>query len=125
MKNQNGALRVLIVEDDQGIRDSIKEFLEIEGYEALAATNGREALDTLTHKPLPSIILLDLMMPAMNGWEFIEAKNSIDAFADIPVIVISAAGKEVDKPKGIQDFMRKPVDLFALFNLIQTYCGAT
>lgn len=119
------AKHILIVEDDQGIRESIQDYLELEGYQTHAAQNGREGLEVLKSLKEPCLILLDLMMPVMNGWEFLEAKKANSAIADLPVIVVSAIGDETPKPTGIQDFIRKPIDLNRLFVAVRTYCGVS
>src|SRR5881392_3915466 len=82
---------VLVVEDDEDIRDSLVEFLGDEGYEARGAGNGREALSLLAAiAPPPCLIILDLMMPVMDGRTFREEQLRRPDVADIPVIVISA-----------------------------------
>src|SRR5579862_4602951 len=71
MGNDGGTCSgILIVDDDPDIRDSLKEVLEDEGYEVNGVANGREALDYLRKSPRPCVILLDLMMPVMDGWQF-------------------------------------------------------
>ena len=68
---------ILIVDDDPDIRDSLKEVLEDEGYEVNGVANGREALDYLRKSPRPCVILLDLMMPVMDGWQFRKEQKQI------------------------------------------------
>jgi len=82
---------VLVVDDDVEIRSSIRRTLEAEGYEVTVAGNGREALDLL-HDPdrRPSVVLLDLMMPVMNGWQVLDIVARDRAFREIPVIMMSA-----------------------------------
>jgi CheY-like chemotaxis protein len=100
--------RVLIVEDDADIRETLGELLEEAGYETDEAANGREALDA-ARRARPDLIVLDLMMPVMDGWQFRTAQKSDPALAEIPVIVISASG-----PPGSIDadtYLQKPFPL--------------
>jgi CheY-like chemotaxis protein len=83
--------RVLIVEDDADIRETLAELLATAGYDTAQAANGREALDQARRAP-PDLIVLDLMMPVMDGWQFRSAQRRDPALAPIPVIVVSASG---------------------------------
>jgi CheY-like chemotaxis protein len=112
---------VLIVEDDRDIRESLQEILEFEGYEVLTATNGKEGVEALSRMPRPCLILLDLMMPVMNGWQFLEAQKSNHCLATIPVVVVSAVS-ERDKAAGAAAFIKKPVDLESLLKTVEKYC---
>ena len=87
----NGApRRILLVEDDPDIRISLQSILAEEGFEVVACSNGRDALASLGTMTAPDLIILDLMMPVMDGWQFrIQQKND-PALAQIPVIAISA-----------------------------------
>ena len=84
--------RVLVVEDDDDIRSLLAELLEEEGYEVVSAADGRQGLDRAHERP-PDLILLDLMMPVMNGWEFREEQKRDPAIAGVPVVVVSAAAR--------------------------------
>ena len=115
---------ILLVEDDQEIRESLKDALEMEGYEIVTASNGREALDTLPTMRKPCLILLDLMMPVMNGWEFAEALQGDAELAEIPIVVVTAFGQELQRSKiTSQDVIPKPVDLDRLFRSVKCFCG--
>src|SRR5438067_1769607 len=81
---------VLIIEDDADLRDMMAQLLSLEGFQSVAVSNGREALDYLGQGVLPDVILLDLMMPVMDGWEFRRKQQADRALADIPVVVLSA-----------------------------------
>lgn len=109
---------ILIVEDSVDLRVILTLALQKEGHQVQIATNGKEALDFLENSPPPDLILLDLMMPVMNGWEFLEKKNSDPKIAHIPTVVCSAA-----KPEKLdcQAFLRKPVDLPDLMETIRNY----
>ena len=87
----DGGQTVLIVEDDQLIRRAIQMVLEWEGYRVDCATNGQEALDYLRTGARPSVILLDVMMPVLDGEQFRRQQLSDPGLASIPVIVVSAA----------------------------------
>ena len=121
---------VLIVEDDQDIRESLAEILQEEGYEVLLAENGQVALDLLLEartRDVPCCILLDLMMPIMGGVEFLLTIQSRhrEELAKIPVIIATAKGSanptraELPAHAG---FVRKPIDLDALFEAIKSCC---
>ena len=121
----------MVVEDDADIREGLSALLDAEGYPVLLAGDGREALDVLSNgNPAPGLILLDLMMPRMNGWQFLEAVKDAPRAARIPIVVMSAY-RENDRR--ISDaaldrrvaFLRKPVDVKLLLKLIQHYCGET
>jgi CheY-like chemotaxis protein len=112
--------RVYLVEDDGDLRRTIGEALEAQGYDVVATANGAEALDALRRdEARPCLILLDLMMPVMNGYEFREVQRADPALSDIPVVVISAharAGLDVD------EVLPKPIGLRRLLTVIERYC---
>src|SRR5580692_3619591 len=84
---------ILVVEDDEVIRGTIMEILEEEGYSSMGAQNGKEALTMLAAaKKLPGLILLDLMMPVMDGWSFRDEQKKNRFFSEIPVVVVTADG---------------------------------
>lgn len=104
------SLKLLIVEDDPDIIEVLSELLETEGFEISRARNGREAFEILKDGPLPCLIFLDLMMPVMNGSEFLQLKNASSEFSHIPVVLMSAAfdGTPLD---GVQQYLSKPLDV--------------
>jgi len=114
------AADILVVDDDPDIRDSLREVLEEEGYAVACVGNGREALDYLHREPRPRVILLDLMMPIMDGWQFRREQKKDPVIADIPLIVITATGK---RPVLIdaEELVMKPLDLGRLFEAIERY----
>jgi CheY-like chemotaxis protein len=114
--------RVLIVEDDDSAREALSDCLEMEGFSVAAARNGREALDYLQNAPPPKVILLDLYMPVMTGWEFREAQKKDAAIADIPVVVVTAFGSGMTKQIDANVIMHKPLDLDRLLTVIRDYC---
>jgi CheY-like chemotaxis protein len=113
---------ILVVEDDQDIREAIRDLLESEGYSVLLACNGKEALEVLKGINHTCLILLDLMMAVMSGWEFLEARRHDFALAPIPVIVVSAVADERVKQAGASGFIKKPVDLDLLLALVKKHC---
>jgi len=114
---------VLVIEDDPAIRETLRVMLEMENYPVLHAANGREALDVLSQKTLPGIILVDLMMPVMNGWEFIEALEKNKQFAGIPVFVVTAFSENMGNLPQVQGVIKKPIDIDSLLERVKQYCG--
>lgn len=115
---------VLIVDDDPGVHEMLTDVLSDEGYAVVAALNGREGLDRL-HERRPDVILLDLMMPVMDGWRFREEMRRIEGAQDIPVVVLSATHSIVDAAKQIQadGYIAKPFDLDQLLAKLADYAG--
>jgi CheY-like chemotaxis protein len=117
--------RVLVVDDDDDICDTLRELLEDQGLAVDCASNGHEALDLLhAASLLPDVILLDLMMPVMNGWEFRGAQKKDPALASIPVVVITATGSVRERAGllGVEEILLKPIHLDELLRVI---AGAT
>jgi CheY-like chemotaxis protein len=115
---------ILVVDDDADCRESLQQVLEDAGYAVAIAGDGREALQALESGTRPAAILLDLMMPVMDGREFLAEIKRRPAFAAIPVIVVSAWGRQVQGVEAAQDFLEKPVDLEPLLGLIQRHTAA-
>jgi CheY-like chemotaxis protein len=114
---------ILVVEDDQDIRETICDVLESEGYQVVAATNGREALHRLHAMELPCLILLDLMMPVMTGGELLAELRRTDRLAELPVAVVSAWPREAAQVSSqTQAYVRKPVALSKLLEVVERYC---
>lgn len=115
---------VLLVEDDADVRFMLSMILEAEGYQVATAADGREALDQLRTRSRPSLILLDLMMPVMDGWRFRAEQQQDPALASIPVVVISAADGVPQKAAsiGAAGYLRKPIDFDALLDMVRRYC---
>jgi CheY-like chemotaxis protein len=114
---------VMIVEDDRDTREMLGRFLELEGFEVRTAANGQIALNSLQEEGGPSVILLDLMMPVMNGWQFREEQARNPRFSRIPVVVLTAAGPREDIPAISADgWLSKPVDFDRLLATIAPLC---
>jgi len=121
------AHRVLVVEDDLEIRESLIEILEDQGYEALGAGNGLEALDRLRAPgPQPCLIFLDLMMPRMDGRAFREEQLRSPELASIPVVVISAFRdvSHIALELKAADLLKKPFKLQELVSVTRRHCPA-
>lgn len=116
---------VLVVDDDPDIRETVIEVLEENGHRARGASNGVEALERLrSDKELPCVILLDLMMPMMDGEEFRAEQLKDPALSPIPVIVISAFRDAAEKATELAaaGHLSKPVRLDELISLIDRFC---
>src|SRR5262249_11899283 len=116
-------MSILIVDDDAGIRQLVTLFLEHKGYQAVGVANGLEALEHLRDSQT-ELILLDLMMPVMNGAEFRDAQLHDSQLAAIPVVVMSAAENiDAHAPSLAADSYRpKPIDFGALIGLVERHC---
>ena len=113
---------VLIVEDDLDTREMLGRFLELEGYTVETAENGKRALERLGSGVGACVILLDLMMPVMDGWQFRQEQIRDAALANIPVIVVSAAGRERLEKIHANAYLSKPVDLDELLGCVTQFC---
>ena len=105
------AKRVLVVEDDRDVRETLERILEDDGYEVSKAADGREALNRLAGDLTPDVILLDLRMPVMDGWSFRNAQRRSSHLAHIPVVAMSADGTSRAQAISADAFLRKPLDL--------------
>ena len=113
---------VFIVEDDRDTREMLGQFLELEGFRVETAANGQQALQKLEDGLEASVILLDLMMPVMDGWQFRREQVRQKKLADIPVIVVSAAGRDLIERVHADAYVAKPVDLEQLLKHITKLC---
>ena len=117
--------RVLIVEDDQDIRGTMAEALELHGYTVIAAANGQAALDALRTLDLPDVILLDLKMPVKDGFGFRLEQTAHAAWSHIPVVTMTSDGDFIESLRraGCETYLRKPIDLNDLLTVVQKYSG--
>ena len=118
---------VLVVEDDRDVREAITEVLVDSDFEALLASNGAEALERLRSAVVrPCVILLDIMMPTMDGWQFRSEQRRDASMKDIPVVVLSAgtdAGEIAEKMEAA-GYLKKPVALDRLLGVVNQFCGS-
>ena len=116
---------VLLVEDDLALRKSLTELLETEGFRALAAGNGFEAVELLRHEPRPDLILLDLMMPVMNGWAFLKYRNEHAVLSSVPVVVTTAWNEVPGEADviGVQGYLRKPLVPKNVIETVRKHCA--
>jgi two-component system, chemotaxis family, chemotaxis protein CheY len=118
---------ILIVDDDRDIRESLGEILLHEGYHVELAENGARALELIRRGPTPALVLLDLMMPVMSGWEFLELAENDLALAEIPVLVVSAMPAPLAPAAargGVKACLDKPLKLEQLLDLVHQYANA-
>ncbi len=116
--------RVLVIEDDGDILDVVTLFLEGEGYDVVRARHGLEALERLRSRPPPpDVILLDLMMPVMDGWQFCHERRRDGRLASIPVVLLTANGEaeKMARKLGAEGALRKPLDLDALLGAVARF----
>jgi CheY-like chemotaxis protein len=112
--------QVLVVDDEPDIRETVSEALAVEGYDVEVARDGLEALAACrAHRP--DLVLLDLMMPGMNGWEFRAAQQSDPALASIPVVVVSALGRV--PALHAEAWLQKPFGLDRLVDEVRRHVG--
>jgi CheY-like chemotaxis protein len=120
-------LDVLVVEDEPDVRTTLSELIDSFGYRAAAASNGEEALRALEAER-PRLVLLDLMMPVMDGWEFCRRVNEDAALRGLPIAVVTGfeADSREDLPPRAADAgsFKKPIDLARLIETLRAYCGA-
>ena len=111
---------MLVVEDDPDIREMLGELLHDEGYEAALAKDGQQALELLAKIPRPCLVLADLVMPIMDGWELLNALSRDDRLATIPVLIMSGAS-----PKNVpaeRTVIKKPADIGVLMQIVHEHC---
>lgn len=113
--------KLLVVDDDDDTREVLNEFLASEGYNVLTAANGRDAWSILQREPDACAILLDLMMPVMDGWQFLHLKRQDQRLLPIPVVVISAY-RERAPVDGIAAVVGKPIPFERLLTIVQQHC---
>ncbi len=121
------AARILLIDDDPAIRTALAEVLEQNGYEVACAEDGRDALAQLGARPTPSVILLDLAMPVMDGWSFRAAQRRDPRLAAIPTIVLSASFAA--DPRALEGLepaaaLSKPFELERLIATVRQVCVA-
>jgi CheY-like chemotaxis protein len=116
--------RVLLIEDDFLLREMITLVLGGDGFMVATACDGKDAFERLRHFDKPNLILLDLMMPGMDGWRFRQEQKGDPILASIPVVVISALGDIEQKASdlGAYDYLQKPVEPGKLLDTVRRCC---
>jgi CheY-like chemotaxis protein len=116
---------ILIIDDDADIRDVMKVILEASGYCVRVAADGFDALEQLQAGTLPAMILLDLMMPRMDGEQFLKQIRE-SPFANIPVVIMSGhlAGRKNTSQLGAACYLKKPVEFDELLKTVRQFVPA-
>jgi CheY-like chemotaxis protein len=102
---------VMVVDDDDAIREALQDVLGDEGYDVIAASDGQQALEFLHEEKRPSVILVDLWMPVMDGWKFLDALLQNPRFSQIPLVVLTAAREQRARDLQVAEVLTKPVQL--------------
>lgn len=114
---------ILVVEDDEDIRNALTDLLEDEGYHTESAVNGKDALKILGEIPRPCLVLLDMMMPIMNGRQFLDEVMKDSKLAPIPILIVSAIADKTNI-EGSIGFLKKPIDIDVVLNVVSQYCSS-
>lgn len=119
---------LLLVEDNELNRDMLSRRLEKMGYEVLLAVNGQEGID-MTRSHTPDLVLMDINMPVMDGWEAVRLLKAASDTQDIPIIALTAHAMTSDRDKadeiGFNDYATKPIDFPALVHMIESWLHRT
>ena len=119
----SSCIDILLAEDDEDLREAMVETLSEAGYTVEGVANGRDAIEWLEDSVhSPKLILLDLMMPVMDGWQFLEAREKTPKVATVPVVVLSAS-ENFKNTSDTVSFMRKPVAVKPLLAVVASYCA--
>jgi len=115
---------VLVVDDDEDIRLVISDVLELSGYRAVTAGDGEDALMLMARDPEVGLVLLDMMMPGVDGWEFRRRQLQDPTLARVPVVILSGAGgtEKIAHELGADGFLSKPVMKAQLLEMVKRYC---
>jgi CheY-like chemotaxis protein len=113
---------ILVVEDDRDLREILGEALQLEGYEVVCVEHGAAALRHLETGARPCVILLDLMMPVMDGWTFRREILNDEALARIPVVVMTAAGGSRAESIQSNATLHKPLEIGDVVDAVEGYC---
>ncbi|MEO8190612.1 MAG: response regulator [Acidobacteriota bacterium] len=115
--------KLLLVEDDAELRESLCDLLRDAGFDVECAENGRVALTYLEGNSAPCVVLLDLMMPVMNGWEFRDAQFRNEKISDIPVVILTADGRAEIKAETLRaaGYLRKPIQVDRLLEMLEQF----
>lgn len=113
--------RILVIEDDEGVRETLLVALELQGYQVSTAVNGKEGLKALSEGPPPHLVLVDLMMPIMNGWEFVRALRADPSLNRVPVGLLTAYSENVGDLQNLP-MIQKPIDLDLFYEFVASQC---
>ncbi|HWC73152.1 MAG TPA: response regulator [Gemmatimonadales bacterium] len=114
---------VAIIEDDAEFRNMLRELLEEEQYRVVAVGNGAEALERLRGDTVPDVILLDVSMPVMDGFDFLRFRNDDPRLATVPVVLVTNAKPHERPTVGVNAIVRKPIDIDEILFAIKRYCA--
>jgi CheY-like chemotaxis protein len=112
---------VLLVEDEPELREAMATTLRLEGHRVKTASDGMQALDQLRDGYLPAVVVLDLVMPVLNGVEFLKIARGDERLRSVPVITITSTEEEL--PFGAQAIIRKPADMDVLLGMVEAHCA--
>jgi len=112
---------VLVVEDEEDLREMVRDALELNGYAVVTATDGQDALTKIDRIDGICLVLLDLLMPGMNGWQFVELLRKRSELASVPVVVHTSA--PASAPPGVTRVLQKPVMFDKLLSVVREYCA--
>lgn len=112
---------ILLVDDETELREGIQDALELNGYNVVSARDGQAALEFLESEGALCVVLLDLVMPRMDGWEFCARLRALPIYADVPVIVHSSSA--LPPPEGATRVIRKPLTFVRLMKVVGEYCN--
>jgi CheY-like chemotaxis protein len=115
---------ILLIEDDDDIRESLAEILKLRGYHVVEVANGQDALDHLAAGLAPCLIILDLMLPVMSGWEFRNRQLADTRWSQIPTVLLSSINDLEQHSQRLRAvaFLAKPIDFESLYNTVDRYC---
>ena len=121
----NQGARILVVDDDNAIRETLRAILEDEGYQVLTAANGRDALARLEATEPPALCIIDLVMPVLNGWDLCAELARRPELARVPVLLVSANSQLTAPVLGLETVhvLQKPITFDRLFEYVERYCG--
>ena len=114
--------RILVVDDDPAIRRMLQRSLELAGFDVAVACGGEEGLALLRRDPGIGLVLVDLVMPGMDGWTFLREQRADASLAAIPTIILSGSALAPPEELAAAPFLRKPVSRDHLIALVASYC---
>jgi CheY-like chemotaxis protein len=109
----------MVVDDDDAIREALQDVLSDEGYEVIGASDGQQALDYLNTDKRPNAIMVDLWMPVMDGWKFLDAMLADARFSSIPLVVLTAARDQRARALCVAEVLTKPVQLNQVLGVLE------